>query len=205
MANKNSKMKPGWLLLNIIFFAVGLAFFIFSYYKIRNIDSTVEQSKKEISEKEAPKDVFDLAANVETINSYVYYGSSSDKYKLTQKTYTITKQPSFKDMARELLTLLETSPDNERLFPVVPKGVSIRSVFIHENLLIMDLSEEISNLQIAGITAEMETIQAITWTFLETFPTMINGVKFLINGKESDTLKGHLSLETPFRSRSFEL
>lgn len=93
-----------------------------------------------------------------------------------------------------LEVLLET-PNEENLTTIFPKNASIRSVTVEDGLAIVDLDSAMLKTMVGGSTGEEFLVGSIVDT-LTSFPE-ITQVKFLVDGREVETLKGHMDLSTP--------
>lgn len=88
----------------------------------------------------------------------------------------------------KLLNLLIEGPKNEKLKKVIPDNVKILKTYTENDCLVIDFSQEILNYNKEEKNAKENIINTIVNTMTEL--TEINRVKFLIDGKESEELKG---------------
>jgi hypothetical protein len=80
-----------------------------------------------------------------------------------------------------------------------PERARIRQLYIlDDGTAIVDLSLETAQGIIGGITAELAVIHSITRSLRENLPG-VQGVRFLVEGQEQETLAGHVSIKDPFR------
>jgi len=92
-------------------------------------------------------------------------------------------------------TALETE---RRIPPAFPYGTRLRQLFIlSDGTAVVDLYGETVN-SIEGVFHELLAIQSITRSLVLNFEE-ITQVRFLVEGKEQDTLAGHVSISHPFR------
>jgi hypothetical protein len=85
----------------------------------------------------------------------------------------------------------------EPLVSPVPAGTNVRSVFITDRGdAYVDLSREISAAHPGGTTTELLTVYAIVDALTENLPA-VHAVQILVEGKEQDTLAGHVDLHRP--------
>lgn len=82
------------------------------------------------------------------------------------------------------------------LAPTLPAATSIHAVQVNGDLAQVDLDEEMIKGLPGGSSAEMTAVYSIVDTIAVNFPG-IKRVKFLFNGKEIETLKGHIDLRGP--------
>ncbi|MBI2822702.1 MAG: GerMN domain-containing protein [Acidobacteria bacterium] len=99
--------------------------------------------------------------------------------------------------ARQLMQVLIEGPDAEeadKVVAVLPRETKLRQVYLLENgTAVVDLSEDVANLLPGGIDSEATAMESIRRTLLENV-TEIKRVRFLINGKDSETFAGHIAL-----------
>ena len=123
------------------------------------------------------------------------------KGKITQMT---------KDSEAELASYGDTTVNQARtivsaqlaapaapLVSAIPPGSSLRAVFVTEQgEAYVDLSPEFQSAHSGGSTNELLSIYAIVNALTVNLPT-ITSVQLLVNGKEVDTLAGHVDLRRP--------
>ena len=91
--------------------------------------------------------------------------------------------------------VLLDEPYEENLTTIFPRNSSIRSVTVEGGLAIVDLDGSIVKHMVGGSTGEEFLVGSIVDT-LTNFPE-VTQVKFLVDGKEIETLAGHMDLSTP--------
>ncbi len=85
----------------------------------------------------------------------------------------------------------------EPLASAVPQGTTLRRVFFTKaGDMYVDLSTEFRQNHPGGTTNEILTVYAIVSALTSNLPA-VTGVQILIEGKEVDTLAGHLDLRRP--------
>ena len=92
--------------------------------------------------------------------------------------------------------LLETPPE-EDLTKIFPKGAKIIGVDVEKNTAVVNLDSGITKNFIGGSTGEEFLINSVVDTLTEF--KEINQVAFLIDGKEVETLAGHMDLSAPIK------
>ncbi len=81
----------------------------------------------------------------------------------------------------------------------VPGGTTLRSVFVTERGdAFVDLSTEVTTKHPGGALEEIFTVYAIVNALTENLPAVLR-VQILVNGREADTLAGHLDLRRPLQ------
>ena len=93
------------------------------------------------------------------------------------------------------LEMLLEDPYEENLTKIFPKNASIRSVTVENGLATVDLDGAMLKTMVGGSTGEEFLVGSIVDT-LTSFPE-ITQVKFLVDGQEVETLKGHMDLSAP--------
>jgi hypothetical protein len=100
------------------------------------------------------------------------------------------RQRKAEEMLRSLLLMYtgKNSPHH------LPPAADVRNVyFVDPGLVVIDMNSELVNGQTSGILSEELTIASLAQTLSANFQG-ISRIKFLVNGKESDTLAGHADL-----------
>lgn len=93
--------------------------------------------------------------------------------------------------------LLEPAPEPQ--VSVIPRGTTLRAFYVTERGdAFVDLSPEVSANHPGGSFTEMLTIYAIVNAVTTNLPA-VQRVQLLIDGKEADTLAGHVDLRRPLQ------
>jgi hypothetical protein len=82
------------------------------------------------------------------------------------------------------------------LAPTLPATTSIRSVRINGDVAVLDLGDEVANALPGGSYSESTAVYSIVNTIAVNFPR-IKLVKLMLNGRDVETLRGHLDLRAP--------
>jgi germination protein M len=100
------------------------------------------------------------------------------------------------EQARQVV-LAQIAPAEAPLASAVPPGTTLRAIFLSERGdLFVDLSPELSTAHPGGALEELFTVYSIVNAVTVTLPA-ITRVQILIDGKEVDTLAGHVDLRNP--------
>jgi hypothetical protein len=100
------------------------------------------------------------------------------------------------EQARLIVEAQVGTPPNERL-SAIPKGTTVRSVYLTEtHEAYVDLGGPIVSGQAGGSLNEALSVYAIVNAIITNLPD-ITGVQILVDGKEVDSLAGHLDLRAP--------
>jgi hypothetical protein len=100
------------------------------------------------------------------------------------------------EQAKAIITA-QIAPVADPLLSAVPPGTSLRAVFITDRGdAYVDLSREASSAHPGGTLNELLTVYTIVNALTANLPA-VSGVQILVDGKEVDTLAGHVDLRRP--------
>jgi spore germination protein GerM len=100
------------------------------------------------------------------------------------------------DQAKEILNA-QVAPVAAPLVSAVPAGTLLRALFLTENgQAYVDLSRDVVTAHPGGSLNEMLTIYTIVHALTFNLPA-VTSVQLLVDGKEVDTLAGHVDLRRP--------
>lgn len=95
------------------------------------------------------------------------------------------------------IVMAQLEPAATPLVSVIPEGTTLRAFYVTEQGdAFVDLSAEASTGHPGGSFTELLTVQAIVNAVTANLPS-IQRVQILIDGKEADTLAGHVDLRRP--------
>lgn len=126
----------------------------------------------------------------------LFFSDTNERFLVPEKRF-IPKESEPEAQAREMVKaliagsktgLVNTFPEKAELQGVTREGDDALSVNFRESL--------VAN-HPGGSAAEMATIYSLTNTLTTNLPT-IKKIKILVNGKERESLKGHIGLHNPF-------
>jgi spore germination protein GerM len=101
--------------------------------------------------------------------------------------------------ARELVAALLGAVPAEPLVSTIPEGTALRGVYLSDQQeLFVDLDATVRSKHRGGSTQELLTVYSLVNTLTVNLPT-IAAVQILIDGREADTLAGHVDLRRPLR------
>ena len=107
------------------------------------------------------------------------------------------------DQAREILNA-QLAPVAAPLVSAIPAGTVLRALFLTENgQAYVDLSRDVATAHPGGSLNEMLTIYTIVHALTFNLPA-VTAVQLLVDGKEVDTLVGHVDLRRPL-SKNLQL
>jgi len=86
------------------------------------------------------------------------------------------------------------------LMRTIPEGTKLKAFYnTQDGTAYVDLSDTVKDSHPGGVKSELFTIYSVVDSLVLNIPE-IHAVKFLINGKESMTLNGHIDLRSPFKA-----
>jgi germination protein M len=101
------------------------------------------------------------------------------------------------EQAKRIVEAALLPPPASYLSPI-PAGTKLKALFLtSRGEAYVDFSPELQKNHPGGTTSEILTVYAIVNTLTLNLPA-ISGVQILVDGKEVDTLAGHLDLRRPF-------
>jgi len=130
-----------------------------------------------------------LAEEMAEVN--LYFSDSQAMYLVPEKR-KISQIPS---LARQAVIELIKGPESSGLYPVIPEGTQVNEVYIADDIVYIDLSEEIFKNHPGGSSGELMTVYSIVNTLTEIPP--IKGVQILVGGNEMNSLVGHIDISMP--------
>ena len=136
------------------------------------------------------------AANVPHIIATLYYGTP-DGQALASVKREVALGEGPRAQGRQILqSELEAAPPP--YVSLIPPGTTLRAFYITERGdAFVDLSPEVSTMHPGGSTNELLTVYAIVNAVTGNL-TSVERVQILIDGKQADTLAGHVDLRRPF-------
>jgi hypothetical protein len=136
------------------------------------------------------------AATVPHIIATLYYGTA-DGQSLAAVKREVPLGEGPRAQGRQILQS-ELEPPPAPYVSVIPPGTMLRAFFITERGdAFVDLSPEVSTMHPGGSTNELLTVYAIVNAVTANLSS-VERVQILIDGKQADTLAGHVDLRRPF-------
>lgn len=131
------------------------------------------------------------------INATLYYISSDGMALIGAQREVPFGEPIVEQARRIVEAQLGDAPPP--LASAVPRGTTLRSVFISDRGdAFVDLSGEVTSRHTGGALDELFTVYAIVNALTVNLPA-ISRVQILVDGKEVDTLAGHVDLRHPLQ------
>ena len=139
-----------------------------------------------------PPSIVDDAAPSEGHIQVKLYVLASSGRELATANEVIPLETSLQLQAKRVVELLLERSQT------IPRGVVLRELFItSQGIAYLDLSREIVANHPGGSSAEELTVFSLTNTLVANFPA-VKMVKILVEGREVQTLAGHLDLTVPY-------
>jgi spore germination protein GerM len=129
------------------------------------------------------------------IKARLYY-VSLDGSRLTGVDREVTYADGTAAQAQEIVNaqLAAAAPP---LVSAIPPGTTLRALYLNSNgEVYVDLSKEVATAHTGGMQDELLTIYAIVDALTSNLPA-VTAVQLLVDGKEVDTLAGHIDLRRP--------
>ena len=121
---------------------------------------------------------------------------SDDGTRLTGVEREIAYGEGPLEQAREIISA-QIAPVTEPLVTAIPPGTKLRALFMTEGGdAYVDLSRELTAAHTGGTLDEMLTVYTIVNALTANLPA-ITSVQLLVEGKEVETLSGHIDLRRP--------
>ena len=133
-----------------------------------------------------------------TTREITLYFANFEAKKLVPEKREIFIQPNMVKEIRKLVEELIRGPRNKKSTRTLPPQAKLRSLYIdfNEAIAYVDFSENIAKYSPGGSTGEILSVYSISNSIIDNFPE-IKQVKVLIDGKEAQTLLGHIDLTRP--------
>jgi spore germination protein GerM len=144
-----------------------------------------------------PATVIATSAPTETahITATLYYGSS-DGRSLVPVRRDVPAAAGVVEQGRQLLNVqLQDAP--QPYVQVVPKGTKLRAFYVTERGdAFVDLSGDVVSAHPGGSLTELLTVYAVVNAVTTNLPA-VQRVQILVEGKEVDTIAGHVDVRRP--------
>jgi hypothetical protein len=125
----------------------------------------------------------------------LYFSDSNERFLVPEDRY-IWKEEKIDDQIRELVTIL-IGGSTTGLVRTFPEGTKVQDVTIKDKSAYVSFNRTLVDLHPGGSASEMMTIYSLTNTITRNMP-QVTSVKILVEGKEIETIKGHIDTRNPF-------
>ncbi len=151
--------------------------------------------RKYVGREPLPPKVAVPAVPGEGVRTVLLFFASPDGAGLVREAREIDSCADLTECAEEVIGELINGPLGD-LTPTLPETTMYRGVRIVGDSLTLDFGKELQDGLAAGSNAEMAAVYSVVNTLAFNFP-QLKRVRFLIEGKSVETLKGHLDLREP--------
>ncbi len=128
---------------------------------------------------------------------FIFYQSSTRNLLLPEEN-EIFRTERLTDQVKQAIELLARGPAGKGAVSALPPGTRLRSLFLFEDgLAVVDFNGAMSRAHPGGVWGERAAVYSVVNSLTFNFPS-IRRVKLLVEGRELETLAGHLSLDRPF-------
>jgi spore germination protein GerM len=135
------------------------------------------------------------AAAVPHITATLYYASAEGDH-LVPVIRDVQLAEGTVEQGRQIV-LAQLGPAPQGLVSTIPKGTTLRAFYVTDRAeAFVDLSPEASSAHPGGSLNELFTVYTIVNAVTTNLPA-ISRVQILLDGRESDTLAGHVDLRRP--------
>lgn len=121
----------------------------------------------------------------------LYFSDSQAMYLVSEKR----KIPPTTFLAKQVVVELIKGPASSDLYSTIPEGTRVNEVYIADDIVYVDLSEEVFKNHPGGSSGELMTVYSIVNSLTEISP--IKGVQILVEGNERNSLVGHVDISMP--------
>jgi len=174
------------------FVAVGLSAWALTV----SLERVMRPGPRVAEEKPAPENR--AAAPVRHITATLFFGTSDARHLAAAQREVPFGEGAVEQGRQIVLAQLEAEAQAPML-RVVPPGATLRSFYVSERgEAFVDLGPEILAAHPGGTTAEQLTVFAIVNAVTANLPA-VTTVQLLVDGKEVDTLAGHVDIRRPLR------
>jgi hypothetical protein len=126
----------------------------------------------------------------------LFFSDANERFLVPEKRF-ISREKEPDEQAAEMVKAL-IAGSKTGLVGTFPEKAELQSVKMEGgDMLIVSFRESLAANHPGGSAAEMATIYSLTNTLTVNIP-VIKRVKILIEGKERESLKGHIGLKNPF-------
>lgn len=132
-----------------------------------------------------------------TVESPVYlYFQSADREFLSVEERVVAHPETDVDFAKTIVNWL-ISGSTQGLERTIPPETVLRALYVHDGTAYVDFSQEIHDAHPGGVRTEYLTIVSLANSLVLNIPD-IKRVKILIEGREENSLAGHIDIRQPF-------
>jgi len=150
---------------------------------------------KKYSDRTPPQQPQPSPVQQEGVRQVVLFFGTADGAGLVRESRDIDPCSSVTECAEEVLGELINGPLGD-LAPTLPDTGTFHGVSIDGSILTVDVGRELQDGISAGSSAEITALYSVVNSMAVNFP-QVKQVRFLVEGKGVETLKGHIDLREP--------
>jgi spore germination protein GerM len=136
-------------------------------------------------------------SEIERVREITLYFASNNAGSLVPEYRRIVSTDRMLENLRRVIEAVISGPEGDAV-ATLPSSVRLLAVYIHEKTAYLDFSEEIVEDFSGGSAAEYMLVASLVQTACANFPE-VEAVRILVEGKERDTLGGHLRISKLLR------
>lgn len=165
-------------------------------YYLKYLPKIPQKAVKPIYSETAPK----IKESDEKMKVSLFFSSPDDEH-LVVESREIYRTASRIDQVKQAIIALIEGPKKD-LDPVIPEGTVLKEVFLDKDgTAYVDFSIELVKNHSGGSSGEIMTIYGIVNTLCANF-SEIKSVQIIVEGKEIETISGHLDARYPFSMKN---
>jgi spore germination protein GerM len=181
--HKKTKKQKRFLLLSVI---VGVSVVFLALFFITLFDYIYPPATGK----------YTAAKKKEKLEVTLFFSDANERFLIPEKRF-IPREKEPEEQAQEIVKALLTG-SKTGLVGTFPEKAELQGVKMEGgDTLLVNFRESLAENHPGGSAAEMATIYSLTNTLTVNIP-VIKKVKILIEGKERESLKGHIGLKNPF-------
>ncbi len=181
-------------ILKYVFVGIGLGVLIFLIIFFGFFHKNNNKKNKPVVVKEK------IVKTKEGIEYSFFYPSEDGDYLVGVKK-KIIKEDDLRKQIKELILELFKGPEEgvENVYNPFSKKLKLNEFYLIDNsIVVVDLNDNIYENLLGGSSDEILTIYSIVDTISYNFP-FVKATQIIINGREAETLAGHIDISRPLR------
>lgn len=127
-----------------------------------------------------------------TLHTIKVYFSDDQAENLVEKEIDI-KLDKDDNLEEKVIESLKVKPEDENVYNAVEEDIKFNSVKVEDKIAMVDVSSKNLN---GGSTQELFFVDSIVSAL--TYLDSVDGVKFLVDGEDAETLMGHMEVSHVF-------
>lgn len=154
----------------------------------------IKNSEKAPSAKTMTETKTTTTTTTTTIKITLYFSDDQARYLVPETREVAVSQ----DIAKVAMEELAKGPKEQGHYQTIPSTTKVNKVTVNDSdIAFVDFSKEFVSGNPGGSTGEIMAVYSVVDTLTELPGTSIKSVKFLVDGKQIDTITGHLDLSDP--------